>query len=284
MRIKVISFNVLADEFINFPDPSDYYAGVDPADLKSAARLPKIFRKIKELSPDVAMLQEMTKKISKEFIAAFKEYQFFPIAWHQTEEAKQYPYGNQIMVRRSILTSARASTAYLHHFGGAVGLLDVRLIDGQDIMFINIHFDSEKHKNRLGESTAVAQLVEKYFTTHAIILGGDFNTDHAAIHKKFEPLISAVQKPTGTYLCESPMIDYLYVGGRGATVIDGFVDKRVCSKKKLCRQQTIVRYGSDHYPVVAYISVEQHDTSQSALCTETTIVSATNKKRHSRKK
>lgn len=159
MRLKIISFNIMADEFINFKDPSDYYPGVAANDLRSTARMPKIFQTIKELSPDIAMLQEMTRPVAKKFAVQFPEYHVYPISWHQTQEAKQYPYGNLCMVRCSITYKATASTAYVHHFGGAVALLDLELIDGQRLMIINIHFDSESHKNRLGESTAVAQLI-----------------------------------------------------------------------------------------------------------------------------
>ena len=126
-----------------------------------------------------------------------------------------------------------------------MGELAVGLTKTDEIDIYNVHLDDISEAVREHE---LEQIIATFDLNKKIIVGGDFNTDNKTLHNrlkrmKFEP--GSVQEPNGTYICEKPMIDYVYVYGFSDSV--GHVNNSV--SKSNCYKKTIKKYGSDHYPV-----------------------------------
>lgn len=103
MSVKILSFNVLAEQFIDYSDLSADYPGIPAAVLKFNKRIPKIISYLEKSKADVILLQEITPLTSKVFKTKFKaEYWIMPLALHLTDEAQEKgnAYGNLTMIRK----------------------------------------------------------------------------------------------------------------------------------------------------------------------------------------
>lgn len=103
MSVKILSFNVLAEQFIDYSDLSADYPGIPANVLKFNKRIPKIIAYLERSKADVILLQEITPLTSKVFKAKFKaEYWIMPLALHHTDEAQEKgnAYGNLTMIKK----------------------------------------------------------------------------------------------------------------------------------------------------------------------------------------
>lgn len=103
MSIKIVSFNVLAEAFIDYNDLSMYYPGIPAKIMKFDKRMPKIISYIVKAKADIILLQEITPITAKMLRNIFSpNYYVMPIALHETDEALQKgnAYGNLTMIRK----------------------------------------------------------------------------------------------------------------------------------------------------------------------------------------
>ena len=120
-------------------------------------------------------------------------------------------------------------------------------IDGIDVY--NVHLDDESAATRRRQ---LKQIVATFDTDQKIVVGGDFNTDDPVLQTmlktmKFEMNVSEIK---GTYLCEKPMIDWIYVYGFSGSAVS--VNNTISGAD--CYRKTIKKYGSDHHPVIARVT------------------------------
>lgn len=245
--MKVLSFNILADQYIDYYDLQRDYPTINESDLKLEKRMPKILSYVKKIDADIVFLQEITPQTKKMFAKNFPDYKLTPLAKHKYSEGGSYNSGNMTMLKKSMFKKISNKSMFLAKTYNVFLITDCEY-EGEPLTLINIHLDWEKEELRTKEAIAL----NKYLTKHKrCIVAGDFNTDADITHSKFKKLESAVMKNTSTFLCENTMIDYIYV--RGFKVSMGMVDNRPIEDKRNCFIKTIKLYGSDHYPVISIV-------------------------------
>ena len=259
-HISVLSFNILAENCIDFVNPSEYYPNINPKDLLIVNRLPKIIKLLKKYMVDVVLLQEATHYVRNNLIDLLPEYKVMTFSDHKDYD-KKFPkndqYGNLTLLKKGLFTGIKHYTKYLDKSGTAYDITTFKIKNkDKNVIVVNVHYDSESEKLRRSESNMLLKFLSPYMKDWIIIIGGDFNTDNYALHNKYNKFISAVDKKdaSSTYLCEKPMIDYIYI--RGLQVDKSFIEnKAYCSVgknnvgKSRCMKNTIKTLGSDHYPV-----------------------------------
>lgn len=253
MQLKVVSFNILAEQFIDYKDLSADYPGVPAKVLKEAQRLPKIFAFLIKSSPDIALLQEVNPKVLLLIKAKFaKYYKIFPLALHHTEEAKMKgnAYGNLIMVKHGICTNAKQTVYRVPKLGSAFAVVNC-IINGRAATLINIHLDAdeETEAKRIIEVRALMRFIKPLLATNAILISGDFNTSDRKTHAMFKELNPIVEDPMGTYLDVPAMIDWIYV--RNLYVVKGHVVRPARGNAAT----PLKKYGSDHYPIIGIVKI-----------------------------
>jgi endonuclease/exonuclease/phosphatase (EEP) superfamily protein YafD len=232
----VTTFNILADAFIesdkNFLNK--WYPTINKHDLKMENRFNTL---IKYINGDIILLQEVTPLIRNKIYDMFNlKYIILPLSIHKS---KTEITGNLTLIKKNIFTNIVHNTIYIND--KAVSITSVDNID-----IYNIHLDDTFRKNRLKE----LKLIKSTFNINKkIIIGGDFNGNEKLLHLLLKDFKLNIEKK-GTYLCESPMIDYIYA--YGFKNVKGFVDNII--NKNTCYYNTIKKYGSDHYPVYSKIS------------------------------
>ncbi len=223
-------------------------------------RYPIIVQRIKEYNADVVMLQEMTPDIREKLIRDFKHvYVISPFARHKTGEKKPEWYGNLTMARRDIFHNVKFRVAYLAASGTAslITTMNYTVRNKKDpeqyLMTVNIHLDAYKESKRVAEAKSLLGWLHKQEPHWKVVISGDFNSDANVLHKLFGAHHKSVIKRVdsrSTYLCEDPMIDYIYL--RNLKTLIGVIDN-ISAKKKKCMKHTIETYGSDHHPVIAVV-------------------------------
>ena len=229
----ITSFNILADVFVK-PDKdflNKWYPTLDYKDLKMKNRFHTL---IKYIKGDIILLQEVTPYIRRKLITIFgDDYIILPLSTHKTDKNIT---GNLTIIRKKILPKITHKTFYVNDI--AIGLSQS---DNIDIYNIHLHDTSNtKRKNQL------QKIISTFDINKKIIIGGDFNSNDKELHgmlKKLNFKMNVVKK--GTYLCEQPMIDYIYCYGFSEMV--GYIDNTVSNIN--CYINTIKKYGSDHHPI-----------------------------------
>lgn len=249
IRLKVLSFNILAEQFIDYSDLSVDYPGIPVDVLKEKNRLPKMFAYLKSVNADLMLLQEVNPKVLAMIEAKFSdEYFIYPLATHRGDEpvARKDLYGNLTLFRKSVGQKGVQTVYRVPKLGTAFALADT-VVCGNKTLFVNIHLDSDKEetKRRL-EIKHLIKLLDKY-PEHSIIMSGDFNTSNATTHKSFAKFKPAVKEPVGSYLNDDPMIDWIYV--KNVILVSG----KVLKPARANSATPLKKFGSDHYPVVANI-------------------------------
>lgn len=257
--LKILSWNILAENCIDFINPAEYYPDIPVNFLKMSFRYPIIVQRIKEYNADIVMLQEMTPDIRIKLINDFKHiYTISPFARHKTGEKKPEWYGNLTMIRHDMFHDIKFKVAYLAESGTASLISTMKYIlrdkgnVEQRVMSVNIHFDAYKETKRIAEAKSLLNWLNKLDADWKVIISGDFNSDATQLHKLFAGYKSVIKRTEAksTYLCEDPMIDYIYV--KHMKVVIGIIDN-ISAKKKRCMRHTLKTYGSDHHPVIGLV-------------------------------
>lgn len=252
-KLKIISFNILAEQFIDYKDTSVDYPDVPIEALHEKNRLPKIFAFLKEINPDVMLLQEVNHKTQKMlYVNLSRSHIIFPLALHHTAEAleKGNAYGNTIIVRKGLFKQLKHRIYRVPILGTAFAVLYGEF-KHKPFVFVNVHLDADEkfEKKRRIEIETLMSLLRHMMDTHVILVSGDFNTSNEKTHAKFRHLRPVVENPRGTYLADDPMIDWIYV--KNAEVLEG----RIMKPARVANQTVLKKYGSDHWPIFAEIKI-----------------------------
>jgi endonuclease/exonuclease/phosphatase family metal-dependent hydrolase len=254
-KLKILSFNILAEQFIDYTDLSVDYPGISPEILNETNRLPKMFAFLKSLKADIMLLQEVNFRVLKLIKSELSsKYFIYPLAIHRSEyepTLKGEAYGNLILIRNGIASIGAQKVYRAKKTGNAFAFLEVN-ISGNKVLIVNIHLDADVKESKRREEVAVLlNLLTPYLDEFSIIISGDFNTSNPTTHKKFTKFKPAIQEQKGTYLNDDPMIDWIYV--KNVIRMGG----KVLRPAKTSAATPLKKYGSDHYPIVADIAL--HD-------------------------
>jgi endonuclease/exonuclease/phosphatase family metal-dependent hydrolase len=231
----ITSFNILADVFIDFKKPEVYYPMIDKPTLKMKYRFDTLIQYIRG---DIIMLQEVTPYIRRKLMAIFGEhYVVLPLSVHISNTETT---GNLTLIKKNKFKTIYHSTLYINKNA-------VSVVNADNIDIYNIHLNDVSNVIRTKELKFIISTFNKN-NNKKIIIGGDFNSDNEKLHSLLNDFKMNIEAKS-TYLCESPMIDYIYVYGfKKAT---GYIDNTINNKN--CYSNTIKKYGSDHHPV--YVTV-----------------------------
>jgi len=234
--MNITSFNILADVFIDFNNPEIYYPTIDKKMLKMKNRFNTL---IKYIKGDIIMLQEVTPYIRSKLISLFKtKYIVLPLSTHISNTETT---GNLTLIKKNKFKTINYNTLYIND-----NAISITSTDDTDIY--NIHLNDISNEVRIKE---LKYIISTFNKTRKIIIGGDFNSDNKKLHNLLKDFKMNIQ-PKSTYLCELPMIDYIYVYGFRKTI--GFIHNTINTiNSQNCYQNTIALYGSDHHPV--YLNV-----------------------------
>ena len=221
----VTSFNILADVFIDFDNSELEYPTIKKEMLRMRNRFNIL---IKYIKGDIIMLQEVTP--------------YDPPGVALRACLRLNPILQTFLLTGLSRRQARSATP-----GGsnAVSVANITLSSNYHLDIYNIHLDDKSNTTRKQELKYIISTFDK---TRKIIIGGDFNSDSQKLHhmlKDFEINIT----PKSTYLCESPMIDYIYTYGFKNS--DGYIHNTLNTDN--CYQKTISKYGSDHHPIYVHV-------------------------------
>ena len=256
--LKIMTWNILDEGCIDFVNPTEYYFDIPVDNLLMKNRYPIINRWLKIYNSDVIMLQEATRDVCRRLIADFTDYRVMP--YTANEANTESAYGNVTMLKKGVFRSIKHKKYKFKKSNAAFSVTTaVRMSDGVRFAFINIHLDAYKATTRAAEAQTVINLVRAWCKggSFCAVCAGDFNTDKVPVHKKFAAWTLTVDEAKSTYLCEDPMLDYIYIKGCGklnVLVRKGKIDNKAAGKKN-CMRYTIDHYGSDHHPVIATVSV-----------------------------
>jgi endonuclease/exonuclease/phosphatase family metal-dependent hydrolase len=236
----ITSFNILADAFVenkkSFLDR--WYPTLEYNELMMKNRFNTL---IKYIKGDIIMLQEVTPHIRKKLYDIFKlKYIIMPLFCHKSKKEKT---GNLTMLKTNLFKTPKQKTIYIGK--NCVGITETESTD-----IYNIHLDCDSSVKRKNELTKIISTFNK---NKQIIIGGDFNSDEKELHNLLKSQNFKINCPIkkGTYLCEKPMIDYVYVYGflNPITKIHNTISP-IDSKGY---KKTIKKYGSDHHPITVRV-------------------------------
>jgi mRNA deadenylase 3'-5' endonuclease subunit Ccr4 len=249
--MKILSWNILADEFI---EPT-YYPMVKVSLLKNRQeRLINIINKIIKYNADIIMLQEVMKEeytiIKKVFSKKYFISNLYPILW--SSEKVHSESGNITLIKKKL-----SSKVNFDIFSKEIPFVIGRFIyNKSEIVIVNIHLDDSSKKNRLIQ---IKEIVSHISNDSNVIIGGDFNEPYSNQNKiylylkkhLFEP---SIIKNSTYFIEESMLIDNIMYKNFN------FIKSQVRNK---CGGRTINNincqfktYGSDHFPTIVYLDVE----------------------------
>lgn len=237
----ITSFNILADTFVenNKTFLDRWYPTLKYNELMMKNRFNTL---IKYIKGDVVMLQEVTPYIRRKLYNIFKlNYIIMPLSCHKTNKNIT---GNLTMLKKnSIFKSPKQKTINIGKNG--IGVTEMDTID-----IYNIHLDCDSSIKRKNELTKIISTFDK---NKKIIIGGDFNSDEIELHNILKQEDFKINCPVikGTYLCETPMIDYIYVYGFLNPITT--IHNTIINTNSECYKNTIKKYGSDHHPITVSV-------------------------------
>lgn len=255
--MRLLSFNILSEGFIDYENLEDDYSGISPKKLKLKTRLPKIIKTLIKSKADIMFLQEVDPRMHKVLKKNMTEYRVLPLAHNKSEDSKQQKYGNTTLLRKGVFKGVKQENLY--PFTGNVFNVTHCSFKDKKLMLVNLHLDADKsNSKRKKEAKFLVKYLEKH-TDKIIVLSGDFNTDDYSVHKYFKGFMPSVRKHTGTYLDDAPMIDWIYV--YNAVVCEGKVVKDDHKDGPL-------KFGSDHYGIICEMQFNKKDckTCTSEYC------------------
>ena len=241
--MKVISWNILADEFI----AKEYYPTIPFKLLDRKKRLKTIINRIKKEKTDVLLLQEVMikeHKVLKDLFPNFFVSNLIPVKWkYPSEYGKTSESGNVILLRKSL-------------FSDFTYILDDFCIiscnyNNKKVCFINVHLDDLSSDTR---SNQILRVINKTNTFNKVIIAGDFNQKYDKesnmykILKKNHFYPSIINNQPTYFISKSQSIDNIFY--KGFTLKNSFVSND-CGKRSIeniiCQ---INDYGSDHFPII----------------------------------
>jgi endonuclease/exonuclease/phosphatase family metal-dependent hydrolase len=275
-KLTICSFNILSDDYVNLRGKGSaafmrrYYPTVDKSLMPLSERLPKIIAHMKKIDADVFCLQEVMAKARRALVEAFPDFYVSALARHKLllDDINKNRTGNLVLVRKTahhrsstnatphVLSDAKSHTRSLQHEGYVYSEVSC-LYGTRRIIVLSIHLTDTPAKYQ--QITELLKVCRRHKTAGAtVICAGDFNTSSKRMHQQltrlgFESVIprTTTKIERGTYLCERPMIDYIYVLSPESVSLDGSIDNSPITNPGVdgCFETTLKLLGADHYPV-----------------------------------
>ena len=239
--MKVVSWNILANEFIK---KADYPMIKGKMLFNRKGRLTQITSILKNVNADVMLLQEVMQAEYNLLVHYFGKSHHLLRGKYITWQNKRSYSGNVTLLRKTFFNAASIFMVNLD-FGLAVQCASK--ID-QPLLILNIHLDDVSHTKRMIQLT---ELELSIFSQPNVILGGDFNEHYkpdspSELYQKVKSFGFKITNRVPTYSIERPLcIDNILLKGIPANNIKLITkkdDKDVVAK--------YLTYGSDHLPVV----------------------------------
>jgi endonuclease/exonuclease/phosphatase family metal-dependent hydrolase len=235
--MKIVSWNILADEFIEKPD----YAMISQQVLfNRTERQDHIMQILYGLDADIMLLQEVMQAeydlLVKIFGQRFTIIRGANMCWYN----KPSQSGNVTLLRKTFFRDIQAMDL---DFGLVV---KCRALKRGPLTIINVHLDDRSYRKRISSIESLAPFVS---VEPRVILGGDFNQEY-----RFDSKLYAVIQTMGfqtypvkgaTYYIEKNMaIDHVMTKG-----LTGQEMQQVNNFNNDIFQQ-FKTYGSDHLPIL----------------------------------
>ena len=237
--LKILSWNILADEFIK----KRYYPMI-PSDilLNRKERQIHIITILKHMDMDVMLLQEVMQAECNALAQTFQKTHHLIKGKNIKWQGKQSSSGNVILLRKSLF-KIKEHIPLTFGVSLAFGVGVQCLYKNRPLLILNIHLDDLAKEKRLEQINAVLP----YFSANEqIIVGGDFNEHYTTTSELYKAIGLKIMNKKPTYYIEKKMcIDNIMVKGialkhQSAYVLDSFEGDVV---------QQFLTYGSDHLPV-----------------------------------
>lgn len=271
IKMKILSWNVLSSFWIN--KSNSEYKNMSNTDLDSKIRIKKAVNNILKHDPDIILLQEVdqTEYNYLKMHLSSNGYFISRLINHSKRHWKKYildkrayePNGNIIAAKNNINNINNKMGIYsvkLSSNGNYCAVLRIKNVG----WFASVHLDDLSKKLRNKQiSTLIKWLDKKLDSQENIVIGGDLNAKpdeylHTILNKngftKAEIARNSINysyalQPTGLY-------DYIYVKHQQPnSEIKMQIDDKMINRTNNVPNnvETIRKYGSDHYPIIAVI-------------------------------
>jgi endonuclease/exonuclease/phosphatase family metal-dependent hydrolase len=250
MEIKVLSFNVLAQTWI---DEELRDLSIDKRHLQRSYRISRQMEYMKRSNADVILLQEITPIVLRHYQKHMPEYLvptcFSKMLWKPSSPDTPIN-GNAIIWKKGLFISAQCNIIELDRRLGnyAAMITAVTAKTRQHVKFISLHLE---HGNFQAASAQFRNLFTKRYVKNEkrVVIGGDFNMGHpdwdiAEFFKQrgFQDCVP-INHPTHPFRNDpyGQTIDHILFRGL----------RRKRFKIVPCKSvgECIKLYGSDHYPI-----------------------------------
>lgn len=242
--LKVLTWNILANIYVDFSNLQRDYPTISADSLQEDRRWNRIMYWLNHLNCDVMFLQEVVPETHQRLVKSFPDYWVSPLFRHRAVDAAGACSGNVTMIRKALCRKPTHATHFFGHSWSATGVTRCDLG-----VFYNVHFDWERPQMRWEEAQGLVRHLSKV-RGGLVIVAGDFNDNTPKLHRLFQHLNGAVDLSESTFLCWNSGIDHVYTNARiGSTKVwNDPIRHRVA-----CFQRTIDEFGSDHNPVSVQI-------------------------------
>jgi endonuclease/exonuclease/phosphatase family metal-dependent hydrolase len=236
--LKILSWNILADEFIK----KRYYPMI-PTDvlLNRKKRQEQMIMTLAHIDTDIMLLQEVMQSEYNALARVFHKTHHLIRGKYIKWQNKQSYSGNVILLRKTL-------------FAPPLIVIDLKFGVGVEcryrekpLFIFNIHLDDISHQERMKQAN---ELLLSHPVSTAMIIGGDFNENYQAtseLYERFKSTGLKVYNKKPSYFIERKMcIDNILIKGltmkhSTAHVLDDFQGDRI---------KQFITYGADHLPVI----------------------------------
>ena len=260
--IKVVSWNILASEWISKKDYPDINKEVL---LNHKKRMKTITEKLKEYNADIIFLQEVMpeeyKKIQKEFKDEYYITQIQPIKWaYKNNNNTKGESGNVILIRIKMININNYKNIKIHKMDFCIILQYQHNETNKLITLCNIHLDdvsSVKRNTQMKKLLEFDSEINKSTTSTTsttsntlCIIGGDFNQQYKESSRLYSHPKFTVHNFCNTYFIDKKLnIDNILTRGfkmeKNSKCVHILNDNEDMFKK----------IGSDHIPVMTTILI-----------------------------
>ena len=251
--MKVISWNILADEFI----APKYYPNIPKKLFDRKERFLTIVRKIIQEDADVYLLQEVMKKEYLNLKKLFKNYMFSDLVrvdWkYPNEYNKKSESGNIIILKKDKFREMKHIDNFVCIVSAIYKTKSNKL---KEVCFASVHLDDLSQLTRYRQIENIINMTNMY---KRCIVAGDFNQNYKKssslyILLKDNGFNSSQNKPNELtfFISKSQLIDNIFYRG---FKIEKTNILNVCGKKSIENIECQLKeYGSDHFPVMTLLN------------------------------
>ena len=241
--MKILSWNILADEFIK----KRYYPMIPPEILLNRRqREQQILLTLTHADMDVMLLQEVMQAEYNALVQAFQKTHNFIRGKNIKWQGKFSHSGNVILLRKTLFqVNEQIGLAFGIPLAFGVGVHC--LYKHRPLLILNLHLDDLSKEKRLHQWKEL----QPYFSANErIIVGGDLNEHREEMSRLYQAIkatgLKTMNRKPSYYIEKKMCIDNILIKGlalkhSAAQVVNDFgadVPKQ------------FITYGSDHLPVI----------------------------------